>query len=273
MKYLVLGSQGQVGKPCVALLRTMGHDVREFYGDLRTPNNPILDQAIAEADYVYFLAWDVGGARYLDKHQNSYDFLMNNTLIMANTFQILARYNKPFLFTSSQMANMSFSPYGMTKALGDLLAKSLNGRIARLWNVYGPESDPEKTHVITDFIKMAKSGTINMRTTGEEERQFLYAEDCAEALYAISRQHDFIDKDMPLHIASFKWESVMDVAQIIQSLTTKNVNIVAYNRTDTTQHGIRNEPDPTILSLWKPKTSLRNGIKSIMEANNANVLC
>jgi nucleoside-diphosphate-sugar epimerase len=49
--------------------------------------------------------------------------------------------------------------------------------------VYGKEHDEEKSHVITDFIKMAKQdGVIKMRTDGTESRQFLYADDACEAL-------------------------------------------------------------------------------------------
>jgi nucleoside-diphosphate-sugar epimerase len=52
--------------------------------------------------------------------------------------------------------------------------------IVRLWNVYGYET--ARTHVITDFIRMAREGRIDMRTNGKESRQFLYADDCCKCL-------------------------------------------------------------------------------------------
>ena len=62
-------------------------------------------------------------------------------------------YSKPFVFASSQMSNMSYSPYGVMKRVGELYTKSLNGLIVKFWNVYGIEKDMEKAHVITDFIR------------------------------------------------------------------------------------------------------------------------
>ena len=81
------------------------------------------------------------------------------------------------------MAEMSHSSYGMLKALGEKMSRDINGLVVKFWNVYGKEHDEEKSHVITDFIKMAKEeGEIKMRTDGTESRQFLYADDACEAL-------------------------------------------------------------------------------------------
>jgi len=79
-----------------------------------------------------------------------------------------------------------------------------------------PENDPKKTHVITDFVQAGlDGGTIRMRTTGEEERQFLYVEDCCEALHALSNKYDEVPRDEELHITSFKWTKIKDVAALV----------------------------------------------------------
>jgi hypothetical protein len=39
---------------------------------------------------------------------------------MANTFNLLKKYKKRFVFASSQMSNMSYSPYGVMKRVGEL---------------------------------------------------------------------------------------------------------------------------------------------------------
>jgi hypothetical protein len=36
----------------------------------------ILDEYLAECDVVYFLAFDVGGAKYLEKYQNTSEFIL-----------------------------------------------------------------------------------------------------------------------------------------------------------------------------------------------------
>jgi len=122
MKYLVLGSAGQIGAELCKFLKKEGHEVLTFdieddsIQDLRIKG--IVDSHINEADFVMFLAFDVGGSRYLKKYQNTYDFIDNNAKLMVHTFNALKSYRKPFIFASTQMSNMSYSPYGIAKALG-----------------------------------------------------------------------------------------------------------------------------------------------------------
>ena len=140
------------------------------------------------SDFVFFLAFDVGGSHYLKKYQHTFKFINNNTRLMANAFGYIEQYNKPFVFASSQMSNMSYSPYGVMKRVGELYTKSLNGLIVKFWNVYGIEKDMEKAHVITDFIRKGfETGVIDMMTDGTEAREFLYAEDCCEALESVCK--------------------------------------------------------------------------------------
>jgi nucleoside-diphosphate-sugar epimerase len=159
---------------------------------------------------------------------------------------------------------MSYSPYGIAKALGESYTRALNGIIVKFWNVYGPEHDLEKSHVITDFILKAKDyGHITMMTDGKEERQFLHAEDCSNALLILSQKYNDIDRNEELHITNFEWNSILEVADIInEQLPCK---ITPSIEIDTVQLNKRNEPDPYILNFWKPKISLRKGINKIIK--------
>lgn len=275
MKCLVLGSSGQIGSALATHLKSQGHQVRHFdiartaIEDLRVPGR--IDNYMQEADFVFFLAFDVGGSTYLKTYQHTYQFIDNNVRLMRETFDALKRYNKPFIFASSQMSNMSFSSYGILKALGEFYTKTLGGLVVKFWNVYGVEHDPNKTHVITDFVQMAlsKSKTIKMRTDGEEERQFLYAQDCSEALLTLADAYKIVPRDQPLHITTFKWIKIIDIAQVIATLVG-NVTIVPGTDKDTVQQGQRNEPDPYILSLWRPHTDITTGISEIIEYYKGN---
>ena len=60
------------------------------------------------------------------KYQSTYYFLINNLLILSNAFRLLKKHRKKFIFASSQMSNMDFSPYGTLKRLGEEVTKSLN---------------------------------------------------------------------------------------------------------------------------------------------------
>ena len=269
MNILVLGSAGQVGAYLVDYLRGKGHKVITYdiedsqQQDLRNYYSRSLDKAMEESDFVFFLAFDVGGSRYLSKYQHTYEFIENNIGIMYNTFASLHLFKKPFVFASSQMSNMSYSPYGIMKAVGELYTKSLKGRIVKFWNVYGIEHDLEKSHVITDFIRKAKhTGVIDMLTDGEEEREFLYAEDCCKALEQVMINYDEFDENTQLHTTSFKSTKIIDVANIIADQFGAIVEPAASK--DTVQMNKMNIPDRTILDYWQPVVSIEEGIKLVI---------
>jgi nucleoside-diphosphate-sugar epimerase len=270
MNYLVLGSSGQIGSSLCSWLTAQGHIVQPWdiqlgdTYDLRVPNEG-LRAAMAQADFVFFLAWDVGGSQYLAQHQDSYDFVMNNVAIMHTVFAELAVSKKPFIFTSSQMANMSHSSYGLTKHLGEKLTAALSGITVKLWNVYGIEREAEKTHVITDFINSAlRTSQIKMRTDGTESRQMLYADDCSECLEILSQQYDSLPRHKPYHITSFSWHTIREIADII-ALEFGGISVSAATATDVVQQDKRNEPDPWILNYWQPRTALTQGIHNIIK--------
>ena len=117
MNVAVLGSSGQIGSYLTEYLTKKGHLVREFdivnsYHEVMTHiPNPFLRYVIMDSDFVFFLAFDVGGSRYLKKYQHTFKFIDNNTRMMANAFGYLEQYKVPFILASSQMSNRSYSPY------------------------------------------------------------------------------------------------------------------------------------------------------------------
>ena len=276
----VLGSSGQIGAYLSEYLSKKGHIVREFdvvngsHQDMTHIPNTYLRNAIMESDFVFFLAFDVGGSRYLKKYQHTFDFVNNNTRLMANAFGLLEKYDKPFVFASSQMSNMSYSPYGTLKRVGELYTESLGGLIVKFWNVYGIEKDHDKAHVITDFIRKGfEEGDFEMMTDGEEVRQFLYAEDCCEGLEAVMKNYDEFYANDPLHITNFDYTSIREVAIIIENefkLIGKPINIIPGEASDSVQLDKRNEADRFIEQYWSPKTDLETGIAKVFEAMKKN---
>ena len=280
MKITILGSSGQIGAYLSEYLSRKGHIIREFdivnggHQDMTIIPNPYLENAIEESDFVFFLAFDVGGSRYLKKYQHTFDFVNNNTRLMTNAFGLLEKYKKPFVFASSQMSNMSYSPYGTLKRVGELYTESLGGLIVKFWNVYGIEKDHDKAHVITDFIRKGfEEGDFEMMTDGEELRQFLYAEDCCEGLEAVMKNYNEFYSDDPLHITNFDYTSIREVAIIIENefrLIGKTVNITPGQASDSVQLDKRNEADRFIEKFWSPKTDLETGISKVFASMKKN---
>ena len=275
MKILNLGSSGQIGAYLTEYLRKKGHEVTEYdknlgpQYDLCAIPSTWLEHCIKESDFVFFLAFDVGGSRYLKKYQHTFEFLNNNARMMVNVFGLLKKYNKRFVFASSQMSNMSHSPYGAAKKMGELYTKSLNGLTVKFWNVYGIENDMAKAHVITDFIRKGfEDGDFEMMTDGTEERQFLYAEDCCEALETVMESYTDFKPEDPLHITSFNSSSIKEVAAIIQGCFNKinrSVKITPGLAKDSVQLDKRNEANTYITGWWLPKTNLQDGISKVFE--------
>ena len=281
MKITILGSSGQIGSYLTEYLRKKDYEVFEFdivngeYQDMTHIPNTYLRSANMNSDFVFSLAFDAGGSHYLKKYQHTFKFLDtfnfidNNARMMVNVFGLIDQYEKPFVFASSQMSSMSYSPYGVLKRVGELYTKSLQGLIVKFWNVYGIERDMEKAHVITDFIhKGFKTGKIDMMTDGKEQREFLYAEDCCEAMETILQNYNSFSSDDELHITTGASTSILEIAQHIQVLFKKinlEIDIVPNKSKDEVQKNARNVSDPYIKKWWTPKTNIVDGLSKVFD--------
>lgn len=276
-KILILGSEGQIGSHLVDYFKSKKRfEIIKFdlilgkKFDLRNFNNKLLIKYIQQSDFVFFLAFDVGGSRYLKKYQRSYSFLINNILIMGNVFKLLKKSKKKFIFASSQMSNMDFSPYGTLKRLGEDITKSINGVYVKFWNVYGIEKQLDKSHVITDFILMAlKKNKIDMLTDGKEKREFLYADDCSLGLYKIMNKFDYFKKTKKeLHLTTGKKTKIIEIAKIIKKILNQKkikVKINPATTKDEVQKNVSNEANKFLFKYWKPKYTIEGGIEKTLK--------
>jgi len=274
-KILILGSEGQIGFHLKKFLKKKKYKILEFdlvrsiKDDLRKSENIRLIKLVKKSQFIFFLAFDVGGSRYLKKHQNTYKFISNNMKLMTNTFEVISRFKKKFIFASSQMSNMSFSNYGILKNIGEKYSNILNGIVVKFWNVYGIEKDLSKSHVITDLIlKGLKKNKIQILTSGKEVRDFLYAEDCCAGLEIIMKKFNIIKKfNKPVDLTTGKYTSILNIAKIIKKILYEKkliVSIKTSKKIDTIQKNKKNLPDKFFFKFWKPKYNLEQGIREIV---------
>lgn len=267
MRVLVLGSSGTCGRSVCSAFQEAGHNVIPWDISLSTSHDlrvaGCLDEILPTIDFVVFLAFDVGGAKYMTESSTMY--IDNNLLIMYNTFASIKKVGCPFIHTTSTMSNMNHIPYAVLKRLGEFYTEMLGGINMRLWNVYGREPICIKSHVIPDLIDQAVSAnTITLRTDGCEERSFLHADDFARGVVAVAENYTDLRGRGTIDISSSEWTSIIKVAETIQSIAyntmNKNVTIIPSNTKDST-HTHRNEPDLTLISkYWSPRLSLYDGI-------------
>lgn len=258
MRELVLGGEGLIGSALVTELRARGHEATSLDlksgADLRRP----FDLAPFErCDRVWFLAWDTGGAKFLEAGDRQHEQYRNNCELSLRVFDALARTKKPFLFTTSQLAGLP-NAYGTTKLMAWHWSAHLGGKVARLWNVYGWEHPDARSHVVTDLVLSGIKGRVSMMTTGEEKRRFLYKTDCVEALISL-----FDSQLRTAEIAGPEWVTIREVADEV----ARHLHVeVEAGRLKGSEAPI----DPTeLLPGWQPRVTLREGLARVIREARA----
>ncbi|KAJ4458583.1 putative NAD-dependent epimerase/dehydratase [Paratrimastix pyriformis] len=287
---LVLGSGGLIGRALTEWLHLRNFTVLEVKGrahiDLRIPHS--LDQFnSSNVQYVFFLAAEVGGARFLENPHRQLDIIENNLRIYQNVFPWLESRGIPFLFTSSYMQHMGNS-YGVIKRLGETWIKELSssvrnaslpdqlsrptlasrtgGRVARFYNVYDVETrGGERRHVINDWVDGChRSGRVVSRSDGTEIRQFLHASDAAQALGLMMLLHKHLEP--VTDVASGRWVTLRQLADEMQQVLPdsctfhfdQGVLAPARERLDPRQ-------DSLLYHYFRPSVTLRDGLRRIAQ--------
>jgi nucleoside-diphosphate-sugar epimerase len=268
MRVLVLGSSGTCGRSVCRAFAAAGHEVVPWdialspAHDLRVAG--CLDAVLPTVDFVVFLAFDVGGAKYIAASTTAY--IDNNVLLLHHTFASLKKAGLPFIHTTSTMSSMTHIPYAVLKRLSEFYTELLGGINLKLWNVYGSEPIGIKSHVIPDLIDQAKEGVMRLRTDGEEKRLFLHADDFARGVVAVFDNYEAL-RGRVIDISVTDWVSILDVARMVQSVAREVLHLEVAIEVSTTKdqsHTHRTDPDVAPLAAyWSPTIALKDGIRSM----------
>ncbi|MBO6548247.1 MAG: NAD(P)-dependent oxidoreductase [Rhizobiales bacterium] len=263
VKNLVIGSDGFVGKPFCRYLESIGEEVVRF--DIKQGEDQdgrLVSLNLEDVDRVYFLAWDVGGAKYLYREDVQFIQLDWNLRLLLNIMPQLKESKVPFLFVSSQLAEEHDTVYGVTKRLGEVWTHLIDGVRVRLWNVYGDlEEFSERSHVVADFVHQAlNDGEIRMLTTGEERRQFIHINDVCKAFHsALSNQYSGL-----YDVSSFEWVSIREIADIIAELT--GAKVIPGEKIGSTPI----TPIQGKVPGWLPSVGIRDGLETMVNMAREN---
>lgn len=259
---LVIGSEGFIGKPFCKFLEKKNEKV--VYFDIK--QNKKEDARFFKFDFkyidkVYFLAWDVGGSKYLYESKLQVSQLKWNLALMINIFNQLEDQRKTdFLFVSSQLTEEADTVYGATKRLGEVWTHLLKGICVRVWNAYGVMEEQDiKSHVISDFIYQAlQTGKITMMTNGQEWRQFTHINDLCNAFHMSLNTKNL--RRTVYDASSYEWVRIIDIAKIISDLT--GAKLIPGK---TKGHDPLPADNMGRISGWLPSVELKDGIRVMVD--------
>lgn len=263
IRNLVIGSDGFIGTPFCKYLEEQNEEVIRFDIKSNKKNDSrFFKFNLKNIDRVYFLAWDVGGSKYLFNKDNQLSQLKWNLDLLKNTLNQLEEQKKAFLFISSQFADDGDTVYGVTKRLGEIWTSLIGGKCVRVWNAYGVmEKNNEKSHVISDFVYQAvKTKKIKMMTNGEEWRQFTHVQDLSRAFHMA--MNDDVSHKTLFDASSYEWVQVKQIANIICQFT--GAKVILGNKEGKNHRAFNMGRVPN----WLPQVSLKDGIKQMI--NEAN---
>ena len=159
------------------------------------------------------------------------------------------------------------SVYDEAKRFGEAITMayvrkfSLDGRIVRIFNTYGPQMQVDDGRVVSNFINQAlKNEPLTIYGKGDQTRSFCYVSDLVEGLckfmFADNLQGEVINMGNPNE------KTILEFATLVKDLmgTSSEIEHEELPRDDPKQR----KPDITKakhLLQWEPKVSLEEGLQ------------
>lgn len=202
-----------------------------------------------------------------------------------NMLELARKYNAKILFTSTseiygdpdihpqeESYRGNINPIGKRSCYGEgkRIAESLffdyhrqygvQIKVARLFNVYGPEMHSQDGRVIANFVSQALNGeNITIYGNGQQTRSFCYIDDCIEGLMKLMETDDFTG---PVNIGNPEEITISGVAEMILRLTNSTSKI-SYNDLPSDDER-RRRPSIELAKKelnWEPKVKLEDGVR------------
>jgi len=142
---------------------------------------------------------------------------------------------------------------------------SVNIRVVRIFNTYGPRMHPFDGRVVSNFIVQAIRGRdLTIYGDGSQSRSFCYVDDLVDGIIAMMDGSD--DFHGPVNLGNPVEFTIVELANLVLELTGAKVNLVQkpLPADDPTQR----KPDITLATDrlgFSPSTNLRDGLAKTIE--------
>jgi len=137
---------------------------------------------------------------------------------------------------------------------------SVDIRVIRIFNTYGPNMHPNDGRVVSNFIVQAlQNQDITIYGDGSQTRSFCYVDDLVEAFIKFMNQDDFVG---PMNVGNPNEFSIKQLAEKVINITGSSSKIVYKDlpQDDPQQR----QPDISLAKSklnWEPTVSIDEGIK------------
>ena len=149
---------------------------------------------------------------------------------------------------------------------------SLNIKVVRIFNTYGPRMHPNDGRVVSNFIVQAlKGANITIYGDGSQTRSFCYVDDLVTGLIAMmdTTAPDFTG---PINIGNPGEFTILELAQLVIKLTGSNSQIEY--RELPQDDPVRRKPDISLAKSalnWSPTVMLEEGLKKTIKYFRENI--
>jgi GDP-L-fucose synthase len=293
-KIYIAGHRGMVGSAVYRKLKKEGYQnliVRTSSElDLRNQAEVIRFFETEKPEYVFLAAAKVGGI--IANNTYRADFIYENLMIESNIIhQSFAYKVKKLMFFGSSCIYPKLAPqplkeesllsgyleytnepYAIAKIAGIKLCENYrlqygcNFISVMPTNLYGYNDNyhPENSHVLPGLIrrfheaKVNNTDTVTIWGTGEPKREFLFADDLADAAHYLMLNYN---ESHFVNIGCGEDISIIELAEIIKNIVGFNGKIDRdFSKPDGTPRKLM-DVSKLFSTGWRPKTDLENGIK------------
>jgi dTDP-glucose 4,6-dehydratase len=161
------------------------------------------------------------------------------------------------------------SPYAASKAAADLLIKSyirtyaMPAIIVRPSNNYGPWQYPEKL-IPLSILKILRKGKIPVYARGENVREWLYVDDCAEGVLEILKRGKI---GAIYNLGSGQERKNIEVVRSILRIMGAPLNLIQFVR-DRPGHDLRYSLNSDKVHRevgWRPRRKFEDGLRQTVK--------
>ena len=140
---------------------------------------------------------------------------------------------------------------------------SLNTRLLRIFNVYGPRMRPKDGRAIPNFIDQALNGeSITIYGDGSQTRSFCYYQDEVEGIYRLLMSN----LNIPINIGNPNELTILELAETIIELTGSRSQIIFQELPEDDPKVRRPDISRAKQHLnWQPVVDLRQGVTQTID--------